>query len=102
MSLSILTSGAMHEKDMRDSLWRMGQELKNWVQLPDLLRQRKSSSFTSFSLLMSVNISLISEVDFHYNLKDQNVEFRLISLYKINWILEEQLKAEGQDDKQVA
>ena len=102
MSLSILTSGAMHEKDMRDSLWRMGQELKNWVQLPDLLRQRKSSSFTSFSLPASVNISLISEVGFHYNLKDWNVEFRSISLYKINWILEEQLKAEGQDDKQVA
>ena len=79
----------------------MGQELKNRVQLPDLPRQRKSSSFTSFSLPASVNISLISEVDFHYNLKNQNVEFRSISLYKIDRILEEQLKAEGQDNKQV-
>ena len=101
-SLSISTSGAMHEKNMRDSLWRMRQELKNRVQLPDLLRQRKSSSFTSFSLPASIDIFLISEVDFHYNLKDWNVEFRSISLYKIDWILEEQLKAEGQDDKQVA
>ena len=100
-SLSILTSGATHEKDMRDSLWKMGQELKNRVQLPDSLRQRKSSSFTSFSLLTSVNISLISEVGFHYNLKDQNIEFRSISLYEINRILEKQLKAEGQDNKQV-
>ena len=80
----------------------MRQELKNRVQLPDLLRQRKSSSFTSFSLPVFIDISLISEVGFHYNLKDWNVEFRSISLYKINWILEEQLKAEGQDDKQVA
>ena len=80
----------------------MGQELKNRVQLPDLPRQRKSSSFTSFSLPASVNISLISEVGFHYNLKDRNVEFGSISLYEIDRILEEQLKAEGQDDKQVA
>ena len=87
---------------MRDSLWRMRQELKNWVQLPDLLRQRKSSFFTSFSLSASIDIFLISEVDFHYNLKDWNAEFRSISLYEINWILEEQLKAEGQDNKQVA
>ena len=101
-SLSILTSEATHEKDMRDSLWRMRQELKNWVQLPDLLRQRKSSFFTSFSLSASIDISLISEVGFHYNLKDWNIEFRSISLYEINWILEEQLKAEGQDNKQVA
>ena len=70
--------------------------------MPDLLRQRKSSSFTSFSLSASINISLISEVGFHYNLKDWNVEFRSISLYEINCILEEQLKAEGQDNKQVA
>ena len=89
MSLLILTSGATHEKNMRDSLWRMGQELKNRVQLPDLLRQRKSSSFTSSSLPASVNISLISEVGFHYNLKNWNVEFRSISLYEINCILEE-------------
>ena len=80
----------------------MGQELKNWVQLPDLLRQRKSSFFTSFSLSASVNISLISEVGFHYNLKNWNVKFELISLYKIDCILKEQLKAEEQDDKQVA
>ena len=80
----------------------MGQELKNWVQLPDLPRQRKSSFFTSFSLPASVDIFLISEVGFHYNLKDWNVEFRSISLYEIDRILEEQLKAEGQDDKQVA
>ena len=80
----------------------MRQELKNRVQLSDLLRQRKSSSFTSSSLPASVNIFLISEVDFQYNLKDQNVEFRSISLYEINCILEEQLKAEGQEDKQVA
>ena len=102
MSLSISTSGMTHKKDMRDSLQRRGQELKNWVQLPDLLRQRKSSSFTSSSLPASIDISLISEVDIHYNLKNWNVEFRSISLYKIDWILEEQLKAEGQDDKQVA
>ena len=102
MSLSISTSEVTHEKNMRDSLWRRGQELKNWVQLPDLLRQRKSSFFTSFSLPASVNISLISEVDFHYNLKDWNVEFRSISLYEIDRILEEQLKAKGQDNKQVA
>ena len=70
MSLSILTSEATHEKNMRDSLWRMRQELKNRVQLPDSLRQRKSSSFTSFSLPASIDIFLISEVDFHYNLKD--------------------------------
>ena len=80
----------------------MGQELKNRVQLPDSLRQRKSSSFTSSSLPASIDISLISEVGFHYNLKDRNVEFRSISLYEINRILEEQLKAEGQDNKQVA
>ena len=80
----------------------MGQGLKNWVQLPDLLRQRKSSSFTSFSLSASIDISLISEVSFHYNLKDQNVEFGSISLYEIDWILEEQLQAEEQDNKQVA
>ena len=102
MSLSISTSEATHEKNMRDSLWRMRQELKNWVQLPDLLRQRKSSSSTSSSLPASVDISLISEVGFHYNLKDRNVEFGSISLYEIDWILEEQLQAEGQDDKQVA
>ena len=102
MSLPILTSEAMHEKNMRDSLWRMGQELKNWVQLPDLLRQRKSSSFTSSFLSAFIDISLISEVGFHYNLKDWNVEFRSISLYEIDRILEEQLQAEGQDDKQVA
>ena len=102
MSLSISTSEATHEKNMRDSLQRMRQELKNRVQLPDSLRQRKSSFFTSSSLPASVNISLISEVNFHYNLKDWNVEFGSISLYKINRILEEQLKAEGQDDKQVA
>ena len=102
MSLSILTSEATHEKDIRDSLWRMRQGLKNWVQLPDLLRQRKSSFFTSFSLSAFIDISLISEVSFHYNLKDWNVKFRSISLYEINWILEEQLQAEGQDDKQVA
>ena len=101
MSLSISTSEATHEKNMRDSLWRMRQELKNQVQLPDPLRQRKSSFFTSFSLSASIDISLISEVGFHYNLKDQNVEFRSISLYEINCILEEQLKAEGQDNKQV-
>ena len=101
-SLSISTSGATHEKNMRDSLWRMRQELKNRVQLPDLLRQRKSSSFTSSSLPAFINIFLISEVGFHYNLKDWNVEFGLISFYEINRILEEQLKAEGQDDKQVA
>ena len=87
---------------MRDSLWRMRQGLKNRVQLPDSLRQRKSSFFTSFSLPVSVDISLISEVGFHYNLKDWNVKFRSISLYEINRILEEQLQAEGQDDKQVA
>ena len=89
MSLSISTSGVTHKKNMRDSLWRMRQKLKNWVQLPDSLRQRKSSFFTSFSLSASVDISLISEVGFHYNLKDQNVKFRSISLYEINWILEE-------------
>ena len=45
---------------------------------------------------------MISEVDFHYNLKNWNIEFRLISLYEINCILQEQLKAEEQDNKQVA
>ena len=80
----------------------MGQELKNRVQLSDPPRQRKSSSSTSSSLPASVDISLISEVGFHYNLKDRNVEFGSISLYEINRILEEQLKAEGQDNKQVA